>query len=226
MLLTIENVLTPAQVDHCQTLMAQAHWVDGKVTAGFQSGQAKHNLQLPEGSFAAREMGEMITQALNQNLLFMAAALPARIFPPLFNCYRSGEHFGTHVDNAIRQITGSHERIRTDISCTLFLNNPASYDGGELVIEDTYGTHEVKLEAGSLVLYPATSLHHVTPVTRGTRLASFFWLQSMIRQDAQRTLLFDLDLSIQNLTQKLPNDPTLVQLTGVYHNLLRQWAEL
>ncbi len=174
----------------------------------------------------AQQLGEMVLNALGQNPLFISAALPSKIFPPLFNRYAGGQNFGTHVDNAIRQVTGTPFRIRTDLSCTLFFSNPEEYDGGVLNIEDVYGVQSVKLPAGHMVLYPSTSLHHVTPVTRGARVSSFFWLQSMVRQDAQRTLLFDLDTSIQRLAVDHPEHPSTVQLTGVYHNLLRQWAEL
>ena len=205
-------------------LLEQAHWVDGAVTAGFQSAQVKHNEQLPSESAEARRLGDLITAALGEHPLFLSAALPARIFPPLFNRYREGHGFGTHVDNAIRPIPGSRERVRTDLSATLFLAGPDDYDGGELVVEDTYGTRAVKLPAGDLVLYPATSLHRVQPVTRGVRLASFFWIQSLVREDAQRTLLFDLDMAIVSLRRRVGEDPALVSLTGVYHNLLRRWA--
>lgn len=230
MILRIPDVLTPQQVAHARQILDEAEWVDGKVTAGHQSAQAKDNMQLPEGSPAARELGDLILAALGQNQLFLSAALPLSVFPPLFNRYSGGQSFGTHVDNAIRQVRGSSHRIRTDLSCTLFFAGPEEYDGGELSIEDTYGVQQVKLPAGHMVLYPSTSLHHVTPVTRGARICSFFWLQSMIRDDGQRSILFDLDLSIQRLSRDLPNDPvasqTSVQLTGVYHNLLRQWAEV
>ncbi len=230
MILRIPDVLTPEQVAEARAILNAADWVDGKVTAGHQSAKAKDNMQLPEGSPAARQLGEMILKALGQNPLFLSAALPLSVFPPLFNSYSGGQSFGTHVDNAIRQVTGTSHRIRTDLSCTLFFTGPEEYDGGELSIEDTYGVQQVKLPAGHMVLYPSTSLHHVTPVTRGARVCSFFWLQSMIRDDGQRSLLFDLDLAIQRLGRDLPNDPvasqTAVQLTGVYHNLLRQWAEV
>ncbi len=225
MLLAIPDVLTAEQVTRARLLLDQAEWVDGRVTAGHQSSRAKDNMQLPEDSPAARQVGEMVLMALGQNALFVSAALPLRVFPPLFNRYSGGQSFGTHVDNAIRQITGTGHRIRTDLSATLFLNNPEEYDGGELTVEDTYGTHAVKLPAGHMILYPATSLHHVRPVTRGARLGSFFWIQSMIRDDGQRTLLFDLDSAIQRLNLDNPNHPSAVQFTGVYHNLLRQWAD-
>jgi len=205
--------------------MAAAEWRDGRVTAGHQSARAKDNMQLPEDSPAARELGEMILSALGQNALFISAALPRRVFPPLFNRYAGGQSFGTHVDNAIRQVSGTGHRIRTDLSATLFLANPDEYDGGELVIEDTYGSHAVKLPAGQMILYPATSLHHVRPVTRGARIASFFWIESMVRDDGERTMLFDLDTAIQRLNFENAEHPSAVQLTGVYHNLLRRWAE-
>ena len=226
MLLQVPNVLSPDQVTRARRLLDGAAWIDGRITAGPQSARAKHNQQLPEDSGEARELGEMILGALQRSPLFMAAALPLKVFPPLFNRYDGGDSFGSHVDNAIRQVPGTPHRIRTDLSATLFFADPDAYDGGELVVEDTYGVHSVKLPAGDLVLYPATSLHHVTPVTRGARIASFFWIQSLIRDDGQRTLLFDMDTAIQRLAQSVPDHPSTVQLTGVYHNLLRQWAEL
>ena len=230
MLVKIPDVLTPSQVAEARAILDAAAWVDGKVTAGHQSAKAKDNMQVPEGSPEAKELGAMVLGALGKNPLFLSAALPLHVFPPLFNSYSGGQSFGTHVDNAIRQVPGTGQRIRTDLSATLFLAGPDEYDGGELCIEDTYGTQSVKLPAGHMVLYPSTSLHHVTPVTRGARVSSFFWLQSMIRADDQRTLLFDLDCAIQRITgefggQKAADDST-VQLTGVYHNLLRQWAEM
>ena len=226
MLLQIPDVLTPEQVAHACDRLESAGWVDGRVTAGHQSSAVKDNLQLPEDHPVAQELGDMILDALQRNALFVSAALPLRVFPPLFNCYRGGQSFGNHVDNAIRQISGTPLRIRTDLSATLFFAEPEDYDGGELVIEDTYGVHSVKLPAGHVVLYPSTSLHHVRPVTRGARLASFFWIQSMLRDDADRTLLFDLDTAIQRLTIDLPQHPAAVQLTAVYHNLLRRWADV
>lgn len=225
MMLHIPNVLTAEQVAHCREVFARAAWVDGRVTAGHQSAQAKKNLQLPEDSPAARELGDLVLRALERSPLFISAVLPQRVFPPLFNRYDAGMTFGSHVDNAIRQIPGTPVRLRTDVSCTLFLSDPESYDGGELVVEDTYGSHTVKLPAGDLIVYPSTSLHHVTPVTRGSRLASFFWVQSMIREASQRALLFDLDTAIQQLNTEVPKSPSLIMLTGVYHNLLRQWSE-
>jgi PKHD-type hydroxylase len=225
MLLPIPEVLTAGQLTQARQVFDQTGWTDGRVTAGHQSARAKENMQLPEDSPAARQLGEMILTALGQNPLFITAALPLRVFPPLFNRYQGGQSFGTHVDNAIRQVTGTPHRIRTDLSATLFFTGPEEYDGGELVVEDTYGTHSVKLPAGHLILYPSTSLHHVRPVTRGARIASFFWIQSMVRDDGERSLLFDLDLAIQRINQENPDHPSAVQLTGVYHNLLRRWAD-
>ncbi|HSH95822.1 MAG TPA: Fe2+-dependent dioxygenase, partial [Roseimicrobium sp.] len=195
MLLSIPDVLTKERVAQGRQLLDTAEWVDGRVTAGHQSAKAKDNVQIPEGHPVARQLGDMILAALGKNPLFLSAALPLRVFPPLFNRYSGGQSFGTHVDNAIRQIPGTPHRIRTDLSATLFFANPDEYDGGELVVEDTYGVKSVKLPAGHMVLYPSTSLHHVRPVTRGARVSSFFWLQSMVRDDGQRSLLFDLDMS-------------------------------
>ncbi|MCW5573966.1 MAG: Fe2+-dependent dioxygenase [Steroidobacteraceae bacterium] len=225
MLLQIPGVLRPDELAHVQATLGGAEWVDGRVTAGHQSARAKHNRQLPEDSAAARELGRIVVAALERHPLFVSAALPLKIFPPLFNRYESGESFGVHIDNAIRMVRGSAHRVRTDLSATLFLGEPADYDGGELVVEDTYGAHSVKLPAGHLVLYPASSLHKVQPVTRGARIAAFFWVQSMIREDAQRALLFDLDGAIQRVAAGDAGHPALVQLTGVYHNLLRRWAD-
>ena len=226
MLLHVPDVLTPEQVAHCRARLDAAAWADGKATAGYQSAQAKHNLQLPETDPAAKELGALILEALAKNSTFFAAALPRRIYPPLFNCYRGGGSFGFHVDNAVRYDRGNAmQPVRTDVSATLFLSAPEEYDGGELVIEDTYGNQRVKLPAGHLVVYPGTSLHQVTPVTRGARIASFFWIQSLVRDDGERRLLFDLDLGIRRMTQAQPEHPALVQLTGVYHNLLRRWAD-
>lgn len=226
MLLAVPDVLTKAQVGEAREVLGRADWVDGRVTAGHQSARAKDNQQLAEGSDGARQLGEMVLTALQQSPLFVSAALPLRVFPPLFNRYSGGQSFGTHVDNAVRQVPGTPHRLRTDLSATLFLSEPPEYDGGELVVEDTYGLHSVKLPAGHLVLYPATSLHHVRPVTRGARLASFFWIQSMVKDDGERTLLFDLDNAVRRLGADHPDHQSAVQLTGVYHNLLRRWAEL
>jgi PKHD-type hydroxylase len=226
MVLQVNNVFNPEQAASILRALEEAEWVDGRVTAGPQSGRVKDNQQLSEDHPLARELADVVLGALERNPLFMRAAMPARVFPPLFNRYEGGQAFGTHVDNAIRQVTGTPHRVRTDLSATLFFSPPDTYDGGELVVEDTYGLHSVKLPAGDLVLYPASSLHHVTPVTRGARICSFFWIQSMIREDSQRTLLFDLDLATQRLASEAPDHPSAVQLTGVYHNLLRMWAEV
>ena len=226
MLLHIPEILTAEQVAHCRQKLDQADWVDGRVTAGHQSARAKDNMQLPEDHPASRELGELILTALQNNPLFMAAALPLKVFPPLFNRYQGGQSFGTHVDNAVRQVSGTPHRVRTDLSATLFLAAPEEYDGGELSVEDTYGLHNVKLPAGHLILYPASSLHHVRPVTRGARVASFFWIQSMVRDDGQRTILFDLDMAIQRISGEVSDHPSVIQLTGVYHNLLRRWADV
>ncbi|HYG86735.1 MAG TPA: Fe2+-dependent dioxygenase [Azospirillum sp.] len=225
MLLTIPDVLTREQVAACREIMDQAEWVDGKVTAGHQSVHAKNNMQLPEGSPAARQVGDVILNALSANPLFFAAALPLKVYPPFFNRYSGGQYFGLHVDNAIRLLRGTDFRIRSDLSATLFFCDPEEYDGGELVAEDTYGEHRVKLPAGHLVLYPSTSIHQVTPVTRGARVCSFMWIESMVRDVGERTLLFQLDASIQQLgAERGHNDPAVVQLTGIYHNLVRRWA--
>jgi PKHD-type hydroxylase len=226
MLLQIPDVLTAEQVADARRLLEQAQWIDGRATAGPQSARAKDNLQIPEDHPVAREVGDIILSALSANALFVSAALPLRVFPPLFNCYRGGQSFGNHVDNAIRQTRSRGVMVRTDLSATLFLADPEEYEGGELMVEDNYGVHSVKLPSGHMVLYPASSLHQVTPVTQGARLASFFWIQSLIRDDGERTLLFDLDTSIQRLTLEVPDHPSVVQLTAVYHNLLRRWAHV
>ncbi|CAA0101736.1 Fe2+-dependent dioxygenase [Zhongshania aliphaticivorans] len=225
MLVKIPALLSKTEVAHCRSIMEAAEWVDGKVTAGYQSAKNKNNIQLAENSNAANQLGDIILAALAKNNLFMSAALPLKIFPPLFNCYQGGHSFGVHVDNAIRQVKGTAVKVRTDLSMTLFFSEPEEYDGGELVIEDTYGTQSIKLAAGDMILYPSTSLHRVTPVTEGRRLASFFWLQSMVASDEKRSLLYDMDMSIQNLSQGNEDHPAIIQLTGVYHNLLRQWAQ-
>lgn len=226
MLLQIPDVLTPEQLASCRELLESAEWVDGRITAGHQSARTKDNLQLPEDHGYAKQLGDAIIVALERNSLFMAAALPLKVFPPLFNRYQNGQSFGNHVDNAIRQVTGTPHRVRTDLSATLFFSNPDEYDGGELVVEDTYGVHSVKLPAGHLILYPASSVHHVRAVTRGVRLASFFWIQSMVRDDGERTLLFDLDVAIQRLAAGVPDHTSVVELTSLYHNLLRRWADV
>ena len=231
MLITIEKVLTAEQVKEARQKLATAEWVDGRVTAGYQAQEVKRNAQIPETSPVAKELGDMILAGLARSPRFMSAALPLRVFPPMFNSYAGGQTFGTHVDTAIRQLATTGQRIRTDLSATLFLTPPEEYEGGELIVEDSYGEKSVKLAAGDMVLYPATSLHRVEPVRVGNRVSSFFWIQSMIRQDAQRSLLFDLDSSIQRLAgSEQAQTPAVkqssVQLTGVYHNLLRQWAEM
>jgi PKHD-type hydroxylase len=225
MLIAIPDVLTAEQVVQARTLLDAADWIDGRVTAGPQSARTKDNQQLAEDSPVARQIGDLILGALQRSALFVSAALPLRVFPPMFNRYQGGQSFGSHVDNAIRQVHGTPHRIRTDLSATLFFANPDEYDGGELLVEDTYGVHSVKLPAGHMVLYPSTSLHSVRPVTRGARVSSFFWIQSMVRDDGQRTLLFDLDNAIQRIARDVPDHPSTVQLTGIYHNLVRRWAD-
>lgn len=226
MLLAIPDVLTPEQVSSARAALESADWIDGRATAGHQGARVKDNQQLPVDHPVARQIGDTILRALSQNPLFMSAALPLHILPPMFNRYSGGQTFGNHVDGSIRTVPGTGHRLRTDLSCTLFFADPADYDGGELIVEDTYGSKSVKLPAGHLILYPSTSLHQVTPVTRGTRLCSFFWLQSMIRDGTQRALLYDMDTAIQRLGAENATHPSVIQLTGVYHNLLRQWAEM
>jgi PKHD-type hydroxylase len=225
MMVHIPAVLTPEQVARCRAVMEKGEWIDGRITAGHQSMKVKNNLQLPENSPLARELGDMVLQALARNQMFVSAVLPKQVFPPLFNRYDAGMVFGAHVDNAIREHAETGLRVRTDVSSTLFISAPEDYDGGELVVEDTYGTHTVKLPAGDMIVYPGTSLHHVTPVTRGSRIASFFWTQSLIREESQRALLFDLDMAIMELSADHPAHASVVRLTSIYHNLLRQWAE-
>jgi PKHD-type hydroxylase len=224
-LLQIPKVLTQEQVARFRARIDAVSWVDGNVTSGHQSAQAKYNEQLPEDSAEAREIGEEIGAALGRSPLFFSAALPRQVYPPLFNRYRGGMKFENHVDGAIRVHAPSGRRIRTDISATLFLTAPEDYDGGELLVEDSFGVHSVKLPAGDMVIYPATSLHRVTPVTRGARVSSFFWIESMVRDDAQRALLFDLDMAILNMSRDAPGHKSLIALTGCYHNLLRMWAD-
>ena len=226
MMVHVPQVLTAQQVARCRDVMIKAAWVDGRVTAGQQSEKVKNNLQLPETSPEARELGEMVMKALGQNGLFFSAVLPKQVFPPLFNRYDVGMTFGPHVDNAIRGYLNTPLQIRTDVSATLFISAPEDYDGGELVVSDTYGQHSVKLPAGDMIVYPGTSLHHVMPITRGSRIASFFWVQSMVRDDTQRGLLFDMDRAIIRLNRDHPEHPSIVELTSIYHNLLRQWSEV
>jgi PKHD-type hydroxylase len=225
MMLHIPKLLEAEAVVRCRQVLLNADWTDGRVTAGHQSTRVKHNRQILEGSPAARQLGDVVLEALERCPLFVSAALPQRVFPPLFNRYDQDMAFGSHVDNALRASPGSPVRMRTDLSATLFLSDPDSYDGGELVVEDIHGGQPVKLPAGDLILYPASSVHHVTPITRGCRLASFFWIQSLVRDAARRRLLFDLDMNIIQLNRVLPDSPVAVSLTGIYHNLLRGWAE-
>jgi PKHD-type hydroxylase len=226
MLITIPDLLSKDEVRHFREVLDTSEWEAGSKTAGVQSESVKRNQQMPVGSDAALKLGQFLLQKLSTNQVFLSAALPLRILPPMFNRYETDETFGVHVDNAIRLNHLTQERLRTDLSMTVFLSEPEEYDGGELIVEDHYGAQEVKLEAGHMVLYPSTSLHQVVPVTRGARLASFFWLQSMIRSDAHRTMLFDLDQTIQSLAMRLgTGDSEVVRLTGIYHNLIRTWAE-
>lgn len=227
MLLHIPDILDAGQLASFRAWLDDADWADGRLTAGYQSAQAKRNGQLREDDPLARELGAIVTDAVLRNPTFFAGALPRHVYPPLFNRYGEGEDFGMHVDNAVRydRTRQPAQAVRTDLSATLFLAAPEEYDGGELVIEDNFGTHEVKLPAGHLVLYPGSSLHKVQPVTRGARVAAFFWIQSLVRGDSQRRTLFDLDVAIQSLTASGADADALLSLTGVYHNLLRQWAE-
>jgi PKHD-type hydroxylase len=225
MLLQLPEILSVAQIELCRRELGRAQWVDGRVTAGYQAVNVKRNAQVFEGDPVGRQLGAMVTGALEYSPAFLSAALPLRIFPPVFNRYGEGHCFGTHIDTAVRQVPGTPRRVRADLSATLFLSEPDEYDGGELIVEDTYGAHAARLPAGSMVLYPASSLHRVAPVTRGTRVAAIFWIQSMVRDDGQRTLLYDLDTAIQQLTVAASGDPSLGRLTEFYHNLLRQWAD-
>jgi PKHD-type hydroxylase len=226
MLIAIPDLLTPEEVARARGVIDAAEWIDGNVTSGHQSALAKKNEQLPESSAAAREAGAIVLRALERNPLFIAAALPAKIFPPLFSRYAGGDAFGTHIDNAVR-MRGPDIRVRSDLSATLFLAGPDDYDGGELIVEDRYGAQSVKLPAGHMLLYPASSLHRVEPVTRGTRVASFFWVQSMVRDDGARRILFDLDNGVRMVAaDRGHDDRAVIELTGVYHNLLRRWADV
>jgi PKHD-type hydroxylase len=225
MMLHIPNVLSADQVRAMREQLQQANWVDGKQTVGMQGAQVKRNRQLSTGSPLALELGRIILEAISSNPLYISAVLPARIVPPLFNSYEGGEHYGLHVDGAIRASTLVGQQLRTDVSSTVFLSDPDEYDGGELEVVDSYGTHEVKLPAGDMIVYPSTSLHQVHPVIRGARVCSFFWAQSMIREDSRRTLLFEMDQQIQSLRNRLGDCPEVLGLTGHYHNLLRMWAE-
>lgn len=227
MMLTIESVLSPEQLHECRTIIDGGQWIDGNETSGHQSRLAKKNEQLAQGSEAAVRAGELVMGALNKAPLFVAAALPLKVYIPMFNRYSGGQTFGNHVDNAIRHISGTDMRIRSDLSCTLFLSDPEEYDGGELVVEDLFGSHKIKGVAGDMILYPASSVHRVTPVTRGSRISCVFWLQSMVRDNTAREHLFRLDTTIQSLTtEKGGENPIVVELTNLYHNLLRRWADI
>ncbi len=226
MMLHIPGVLTPEQVAHFRRSLAQSDWIDGRASVGGQGAQVKRNRQLPEGAPLALELGATVVRALGAHPLFFSAVLPLRILPPFFNSYAGGEHYGAHIDGAIRTPAGGAPSLRADVSSTLFLSEPEDYDGGELVVTDAYGTHEVKLPAGDLIVYPASSVHRVMPVTRGERVASFLWTQSMVRDDGKRAMLFDLDQHIQRLRAAHGDSEAMVGLTGHYHNLLRMWAEL
>nr|WP_218174563.1 Fe2+-dependent dioxygenase [Pseudomonas sp. IPO3774] len=225
-MIEIPGLLSAEEVEVAVATLLDQPWVDGKVTAGQRSARAKNNRQLSEDAPVAIRLGEQILSRLSDNALFMSAALPKKIYPPLFNRYSGGEAFDWHIDNAIRGLKGVRERVRTDISATLFLADPASYDGGELVIRDTFGEHAVKLPAGHLLIYPGSSLHKINPVTRGERIASFFWVESLVREDSQRQLLLDMDVAIQRLTAQHADDHALLQLSGAYHNLLRRWSDV
>jgi PKHD-type hydroxylase len=226
MLVHITAVLAAEQAQSIRTRLAGAAWADGRLTAGYRSAEVKTNLQVPQSDAAATAASELIVRALERNATFVSATLPHHVYPPLFNRYEPGMGFGAHVDNAVRQIPGTPHRLRTDVSATLFLSAPEEYDGGELVIEDLYGAHAVKLAAGDMIVYPASSLHRVEPVTRGVRDAAFFWIQSMVRDDGARALLYDMDLSIRELTAHAADPHSLLRLTSCYHNLLRRWADL
>lgn len=226
MIVRIPGLLDAPRLTALEALLQEADWEDGRATAGFQSAQVKRNVQLPQGSAAARQAGDIVLRALERHPDFVSAALPRHVYPPLFNRYEPGMSFGAHVDNAVRQVPGTPHRLRTDVSATLFLSAMEDYDGGELVIEDTYGAHAVKLAAGDMVVYPASSLHKVQPVTRGARVAAFFWVQSMVRDDGARTLLFELDTAVRELTASGADGGALLRLTACYHNLLRRWADL
>ena len=225
MLIEIPGLLTTAQVAQFREALDGASWTDGRATAGYLSAKVKDNAQLAETDPVARRLSALVLDALDKDQTFLSAALPLKVLPPLFNRYAGGQAYGAHVDGAVRPVPGGPHRVRTDISATLFLSEPTDYDGGELQVEDAFGPRSVKLAAGSLVLYPGTSVHRVAPVTRGARLAAFFWVQSMVRDDRARAMLFDLDRSIQELARD-EDHPALVRLAGVYHNLLRRWADL
>lgn len=226
MLIHIPAVLSADQIKEFTRELDAAEWSDGKGSAGYLARQVKQNKQLPDGHPLGKKLGEIILRSLNTNQLFIAAALPHKILPPLFNCYDNGETYGMHVDGAIRPVSGTPHRIRTDLSATIFLSDPSSYDGGELAIEDTFGPRRIKFPAGDMVLYPGTSVHSVTPVTRGKRLASFFWIQSMVREDHKRSLLLELDKATQKTAALQGEGNPATDLANIYHNLLRLWADV
>jgi len=225
MLLRIPGVLTPAEVAECVSALEAAEWSDGRMTAGYLSSEVKNNVQVPEGHPVARRLGKLILDALDKNQLFISAALPLKVLPPLFNRYSGGQAYGGHIDGAIRPVFGTAHRVRTDLSATLFLSAPEDYQGGELVVQDQFGEHRIKLPAGDLILYPGSSVHRVDPVTSGSRLASFFWIQSMVREDSHRSVLFTIDNALQQLGRDVPGHSSLVEIAGAYHNLLRLWSE-
>jgi PKHD-type hydroxylase len=224
MLLRIPDVLTREELNHVRGVLNTAEWTDGRETVGVQGALVKQNQQLADASPVRAELGKIVAAAVERSALFFAAALPLRVLPPRFNRYQGGEHYGFHIDGSVMRAGGTH--VRSDLSCTLFLNEPGDYQGGELIISDTYGEHAIKLPAGHMVIYPSSSLHQVSPVTDGARLASFFWAQSMVRDDGQRRLLFEMDASIETLRRSGADPASVLRLTGVYHNLLRSWAEL
>jgi PKHD-type hydroxylase len=224
-LVRISGVLSDSELARCREALQHADWEDGRHSAGYLSAAVKHNSQLADSDPVARDAGEIILAALERNSKFTAAALPLKVLPPLFNRYRAGQSYGAHIDGAIRPVAGSAHRIRTDLSATLFLSDPDAYQGGELVIRDSFGERAVKLPAGDLILYPGTSVHRIEPVSEGERLAAFFWIQSMVRDLTQRAILYELDASIQALARDIPEHSALVGLAGVYHNLLRCWAD-
>ena len=225
MLLHVPRVLTREQVAQCKEMLVGAEWVDGKATAGITASKAKNNMQVSEKDPAARKLGEMILRALYSNALFLSAAMPLEVLPPMFNRYQDDQSYGGHFDAAIMQVPGSQHRLRTDLSATLFISAPDEYDGGELTLEGAHAGQRIKLPAGDMVIYPASSLHHVQPVTRGVRLASIFWIQSLVRNDDDRQILLDLDIAIHRIRNVYPDDPSILSLTGIYHNLLRRWSE-
>lgn len=226
MLLIVRQALSAKQVEELRQALAEIDWIDGRATAGHLSASVKQNSQVCEEHAVGRRLGTVILDALERNPTFMSGALPAKIVPPLFNRYTKEETYGRHIDGAIRPIAGTHHRVRTDLAATVFLSAPEEYEGGELIMEDTFGTQRLKLPAGDVVVYPATSIHEVTPVTRGARIASFFWIQSLVREDRRRRMLFGLDTTIQSLRRESPESASVLELTALYHNLLREWAEL